>query len=102
MSEIAFLVTLYREEAFSMNVTLYIALESEHSRPMTLARVLDEGLLVDAGLAAIAQSERAADKLALEDRVLGVLQKQEAWRLRNALEMVIPGLRGALIPSPVM
>jgi hypothetical protein len=47
-------------------------------------------LLTRAARAALLEADRLADQLVNEDPLLGVLQQQEASRLRLALELVLP------------
>lgn len=77
----------------SAKVGLYITIEPEHGLPVTLARVNDRQLLTDVALVALNESELLAKQMACEDATLGELQRQEASRLRRALELVIPELR---------
>ena len=76
-----------------MRVGLYITLEPANGKPVTLARVQDSDLLLGVAAVALDEAEALADRMAEQDPVLGTLQRQEAGRLRNALELVIPGLR---------
>jgi hypothetical protein len=85
-----------------MSVRLYITLEPERGKPVTLARVNDRDLLVDAALLALQEAESIADEMASQDTTLGLLQRQEASRLRQALELVLPEIRSAKCPASVM
>lgn len=86
-----------------MGVRLYITLEPEHGKAITLARVNDRELLGNAALAALREAESMADEMASQDETLGQLQRQEASRLRQALELVLPELRAAgQVPLEVM
>jgi hypothetical protein len=76
-----------------MKLGLYITLESAVGKPVTLARVSDRSLLTGAARTAIREAEEKAELMAAEDEDLGILQLQEAARLRTALEYVIPELR---------
>lgn len=79
-----------------MTIGLYITIEPENGRPVTLARVADTEILRAAGQSAIARADREAQAMESEDPVLGILQRAEASRLRSALELVIPELRASL------
>lgn len=79
-----------------MRIGLYITLEPERGKPVTLARVEDSTLLLDAAEVALDEAEKRAQEMHEQDPVLGMLQRQEAGRLRSALELVIPGLRTAV------
>jgi hypothetical protein len=74
-------------------VGLYITLEPEHGEPVTLARVRKRNLLLEAAGEALLQAEQLAERMAVEDVLLGELQRDEAGRLRRALELVLPELR---------
>jgi hypothetical protein len=78
-----------------MSVHLYITLEPERGKPVTLARVEDRDLLVNAALSALQQAEHLAVEMGSQDKTLGELQRQEASRLRQALELVLPEIRAA-------
>ena len=78
---------------------LYITLEPERGKPVTLARVSDRALLTDAATVAISEAEKLADEMSDQDQVLGELQRHEVQRLRRALEMVVPEIRGV---APLM
>ncbi|HWR49611.1 MAG TPA: hypothetical protein VN428_00790 [Bryobacteraceae bacterium] len=78
-----------------MFIGLAILLEPERGDPVTLAEVQDRQLLLTAAMEAIRAAEAKAHEWGAEDRVLGVLQAEEAARLRRALELVVPGLRDA-------
>ena len=87
-----------------MQVGLYITLEPENGKPITLARVRDRKLLTNAAAAALLEAENTSDEMYREDQVLGQLQDQEVRRLRNALELLLPEIRGLLpgLPEIVM
>lgn len=78
-----------------MSVRLYITLEPERGKPITLARINDRDLLLDAALSALQEAEAEATEMASQDKILGELQRQEASRLRQALELVLPEIRSA-------
>jgi hypothetical protein len=75
------------------SIGLYITFEPEYGKPITLARVHERGLLLNAASTALLEAEAAAEEMAAEDDTLGELQRQEAGRLRLALELVLPELR---------
>jgi hypothetical protein len=76
-------------------VGLYITLEPENGEPVTLARVRKRALLIEAAGEALLQAEQLAERMAVEDALLGELQRDEAGRLRRALELILPELRAA-------
>ncbi len=77
-----------------MSVKLYITLEpSGGGRPVTVARIADRGVLLDAAEAAIREAQGKVETLAEEDERLGFLQKEEVARLCRSLEGIIPELR---------
>jgi hypothetical protein len=73
-----------------METNLYITLEPERGKPITLARVRDRELLASAALIAVQEAESIAEEVALQDKILGVLHRQEACRLKQALELAVP------------
>jgi hypothetical protein len=81
---------------------LYITFEPELGKPVTLAKVSDRGLLKDAALRALSAAEDLISEVEAQDEILGELQRQEACRLRNALELVLPELRSRSLPAGVM
>jgi hypothetical protein len=74
-----------------MEIGLYITLEPDHGKPVTLARVNDRALLASAAAAALDEAVRMVDQMAAEDPLLGELQRQEVSRLRKAIDLVLPG-----------
>lgn len=73
-----------------MSVTLMIVLEPPTGKPVSMARVNNRRLLIEAAAEAVHEAERKAEEWAGDDEVLGRLQKDEAGRLRRALALVIP------------
>jgi hypothetical protein len=65
-------------------------------QPLTLARIGERALLLNASDAAISEAESVAEQTAAEDPILGELQRQEVARLRRALELVLPELQAAV------
>ncbi len=84
------------------NIGLYITLEPRGGHPVTVAKVADRRLLIAAATAAIAEAEAQVRALAGEDELLGHLQHAEAARLRHALELLVPEVRGAGTAGAVM
>jgi hypothetical protein len=82
--------------------SLYITLEGTNGKPVTLARVDDRRLLVVAATQAIEQAQARTEQMGAEDEVLGILQGDEADRLRRALERVIPELAQCAAAGAVM
>jgi hypothetical protein len=85
----------------NVRIGLYIILEPARGKPVTLARVNDRELLTEVAVAALDEAERAVHQMASEDPVMGELQRQEATRLRTALELVLPAIRGTRA-GPIM
>jgi hypothetical protein len=86
-----------------MGIRLYITLEPEHGKAITLARVNDRELLTNAAMAALQEADSMVNEMASQDQMLGQLQRQEASRLRQALELVLPEIRAAgTCPTGVM
>ncbi len=75
------------------NVSLLLVYEPVGGRPLTVARVADSRMLVDAARAAILAAEQRAEDLATADRVLGELERAEAGRLRKVLSLLVPELK---------
>jgi hypothetical protein len=82
-------------------ISLYITLEPNRGKPVTLARVKNPALLKDAALAALAEAESTAVQMAAEDQILGELQGQEVRRLRQSLELVLPEILMAAGSLPI-
>ena len=68
-----------------MNFTLAILYAPEGHRPLSIARVHDRDLLTMAAKRAILEAEAAAIRLMEGDPTLGVLQREEANKLRRVL-----------------
>lgn len=77
------------------NVSLLLVYEPVGGRPLTVARVDDRAMLLDAAQLAILAAEKRAEDLAAADRVLGELERAEAGRLRKVLSLLVPGLKTA-------
>jgi len=75
------------------NVSLLLVYEPAGGRPLTVARVSDSRMLVDAAQLAIVAAEHRAAELAAADRVLGEVERAEAGRLRKVLSLLIPELK---------
>ncbi len=86
------------------NVSLLLVYEPAGGRPLTVARVSDPRMLVDAAQVAIVAAERRAEELTEADRVLGEVEWAEAGRLRKVLSLLVPELKtreAALFPAGV-
>ncbi len=81
-----------------MSTGLLIAFEPPNGKAVTLARVANRRLLLAAAVAAIAEADHKAAAMETEHEVLAALQRDEAARLRRALEFVLPELKNS---SPV-
>ena len=77
----------------SGTVTLLLVYEPAGGRPLTVARVQDRRMLLDAAHLAILVAEQRAEELAAADRVLGEVERAEAGRLRRVLSLLVPDLR---------
>jgi hypothetical protein len=75
------------------NVSLLLVYEPAGGRPLTVARVSDSRMLVDAAQFAIVAAEQRAEELAAADGVLGEVERAEAGRLRKVLSLLVPELR---------
>jgi hypothetical protein len=74
-------------------VGLHIILESERGELLTIARVQKRAMLLDAAGVALDEAEQLAARTKGEDALLFELQRDEAQRLRRALEGLLPELR---------
>jgi hypothetical protein len=83
------------------NVSLLLVYEPVGGRPLTVARVADSRMLVDAACAAILAAEQRAAELATADSLLGELERAEAGRLRTVLSLLIPGLKARAVAPGV-
>jgi hypothetical protein len=82
-------------------VSLLLVYEPSGGRPLTVARVEDSRMLVDAALVAILAAEQRAAELATADSLLGELERAEAGRLRTVLGLLIPGLKARAVAPGV-
>jgi hypothetical protein len=82
-------------------VSLLLVNEPSGGRPLTVARVEDARMLVDAAHAAILAAERRAAELAGADCLLGEVERAEAGRLRTVLTLLIPALKTREVLSDV-
>ena len=74
------------------NVSLLLVYEPSGGRPLTVARIEDRRMLLDAAQLAIVAAERRAEDLAAADSVLGEVEWAEAGRLRKVLCLLVPEL----------
>ena len=74
-------------------VSLLLVYEPTGGRPLTVARVEDRRLLLDAAQLAIIAAEQRAEELAAADCLLGEVERAEAGRLRKVLSLLVPELR---------
>jgi len=72
------------------NAGLAILYEPEAGRPLTVARISDRRLLVEAAEAAIREAWDQASALQDADEVLGAFQHEEAERIRRVLHLLVP------------
>jgi len=75
------------------NVSLLLVYEPAGGRPLTVARVADRRMLLDAAQIAIVTAEQRAEELAAADSVLGEVERAEAGRLRKVLSLLVPELK---------
>jgi len=76
----------------SLSVLLMYEPQSAAGRPVPLARVTDSGAILQIARAAIQQAQRRAAELDQADEVLGTVERAEVDRLRNVLNVMVPGL----------
>jgi hypothetical protein len=81
------------------NVSLLLVYEPNGGRPLTVARVDNRQMLLDAAQLAIIAAEKRAEELAAADRVLGEVERAEAGRLRKVLSLLVPELAAARAES---
>lgn len=74
------------------NVSLLLVYEPAGGRPLTVARIADPRMLLDAAQVAILAAEQRAEELATADRLLGEVERAEAGRLRKVLSLLVPEL----------
>ncbi len=84
--------------------SLAIVYTPDGGRPLSLARICDRSLLRSAAAAALREAEGQAESLSVKDRVLGVVQAEEAAKLRRILGLLLaPEHEGAgVFPAGVM
>ena len=75
------------------HVSLLLVYEPTGGRPLTIARVEDRRMLLDAAQRAIIAAEQRAEELAAADCVLGEVERAEAVRLRKVLSLFVPELK---------
>jgi hypothetical protein len=81
-------------------VSLLLVYEPAGGRPLTVARVDDRRILLDAAQRAISEAQQRAEELSSADCVLGEVERAEAGRLRTVLGLFVPELRsGAALLS---
>ena len=74
-------------------IELCISFEPNPGQAVTVARVTDRDLILHTAHTALEEADARAKRLSALDPVLGELWRQEARRLRVALELVLPDLR---------
>lgn len=79
--------------------SLTITYQPPGQRPLSVATVEDEGLLLQAAHLALEQAEQRATADAAEDPIMGMLQAAEVRRLRVALSILVPGFAAQSAPS---
>ena len=71
--------------------SLTITYQAPGQRPLSVASIEDEALLRQVAQRAIEEAEHYAEAIAIEDRIMGMLQAAEVRRLRAALSILVPG-----------
>lgn len=64
-------------------------------RPVPVARVADQRIILEVARAAVLEAQKRADSLAAADELLGEVEREEVARLRRVLELLIPALKAA-------
>jgi hypothetical protein len=75
------------------NVALLLVYQPDGGRPLTVARVDDQRMVLDVARSAILYADERAQELASVDRILGQIEWSEAGRLRKVLGLLVPGLQ---------
>lgn len=82
--------------------SLTITYQAPGQRPLSVATVEDEALLLEVARLALHQAEQRATAIALDDPVMGMLQTAEVRRLRATLSILVPGFaETGKTPDPV-
>ena len=76
--------------------SLTITYQAPGQRPLSVATIEDEGLLLQAARLALKQAEQRAAAVASEDPIMGLLQAAEVRRLRAALCILVPSFDASL------
>ena len=86
------------------NVAIVLVSEpaTTKGRPLPLARVHDESIVVDAARVAIADAQARAKDMAHADQFLGEVEQAEVNRLQKVLALLIPGLVELDRPAPAV
>jgi hypothetical protein len=79
--------------------SLTITYQAPGQRPLSIATVEDATLLKQAAQLALEQAEQHAAVAAADDPIMGMLQAAELRRLREALSILVPGLRASHIAA---
>jgi len=75
------------------SISLLLVYEPAGGRPLTVARVADPRMLLEAAQIAILAAEQRAGEMAAADHVLGEVERAEAGRLRKVLSLLVPELK---------
>ena len=79
--------------------SITITYQAPGQRPLSIATVEDEVLLKEAAKLALEQAEQQAAAAASDDPIMGMLQAAEVRRLREALSILVPGLRASCVAA---
>ncbi len=73
-------------------------------RPVPIARITDQTLMVRAARSALGEAQAKANALARADELLGEVERAEVKRLQEVLILLIPGLKSKpkSAPLPIM
>jgi hypothetical protein len=74
------------------NVSAVLVYEPVGGRPLTIARVDDQALLLRIAEAAIGEAQARAELVARADDLLGEVQREEVNRLKKVLTLLVPEL----------
>jgi hypothetical protein len=83
--------------------TVIIAYQAPGTRgPLSVATIYDPELLRRAAILAIKEAEQRAARIAGTDSTMAALQAAEVFRLRAALQILVPDLTNSVEATPVL
>jgi two-component sensor histidine kinase len=64
-------------------------------KPVPVARVANQDLIEAVARAAVQEAQARVESLTAADELLGEVEREEAFRLRRVLELLIPALKSS-------